>query len=51
MQWIASVEQIEALKPKIVVAGHKDPDARDDPATILGDTRTYIRPRPRTLKA
>jgi glyoxylase-like metal-dependent hydrolase (beta-lactamase superfamily II) len=44
MQWIASVEQIEALEPKIVVAGHKDPDARDDdPATILGDTKTYIR--------
>jgi hypothetical protein len=34
----------EALKPKIVVASHKRPDARDDdPATILGDTKTYIR--------
>ena len=44
MQWIASVEQLEALKPKIVVAGHKRPDAHDDdPATILGDTKTYIR--------
>jgi glyoxylase-like metal-dependent hydrolase (beta-lactamase superfamily II) len=44
MQWIASVEKIEALEPKIVVAGHKRPDARDDdPATILGDTKTYIR--------
>jgi glyoxylase-like metal-dependent hydrolase (beta-lactamase superfamily II) len=40
MQWIASVEQIEALEPKVVVAGHKRPDARDDdPATILGGTR------------
>jgi glyoxylase-like metal-dependent hydrolase (beta-lactamase superfamily II) len=44
MQWIASVEQIEALEPKIVVASHKRPDARDDdPATILGNTKTYIR--------
>jgi glyoxylase-like metal-dependent hydrolase (beta-lactamase superfamily II) len=44
MQWIASVEKIEALEPKIVVAGHKRPGARDDdPATILGDTKTYIR--------
>jgi glyoxylase-like metal-dependent hydrolase (beta-lactamase superfamily II) len=44
MQWIASVEQIEALKPKIVVAGHKRPDAGDDDtAAILGDTKTYIR--------
>jgi glyoxylase-like metal-dependent hydrolase (beta-lactamase superfamily II) len=44
MQWISSVEQIEALNPKIVVAGHKRPDARDDdPATILSGTKTYIR--------
>jgi hypothetical protein len=44
MQWIASVEQVEALKPEIVVASHKRPDARDDdPAIILGDTKTYIR--------
>jgi glyoxylase-like metal-dependent hydrolase (beta-lactamase superfamily II) len=50
MQWIASVEQIEALKPKIVVAGHKHPDARDDdPATILGNTKTYIRDFDRSL--
>jgi len=50
MQWIASVEQIEALDPKIVVAGHKRPDARDDdPATILGDTKTYIRDFDRSL--
>jgi glyoxylase-like metal-dependent hydrolase (beta-lactamase superfamily II) len=44
LQWIASVEQIEALKPKIVVAGHRRPDAPDNaPATILGSTKTYIR--------
>jgi hypothetical protein len=44
MQWIASVERIEAPEPKIVVAGHKRPDARDDdPTAILGDTKTYIR--------
>src|SRR5712691_5446950 len=50
MQWIASVEQIEALDPEIVVAGHKRPDARDDdPARILGDTKTYIRDFERSL--
>jgi glyoxylase-like metal-dependent hydrolase (beta-lactamase superfamily II) len=50
MQWIASVEQIEALEPKIVVAGHKRPDARDDDsATILRDTKTYIRDFDRSL--
>ncbi len=50
MQWIASVEKIEALNPRIVVAGHKDPHARDDdPATILGSTKTYIRDFNRSL--
>jgi glyoxylase-like metal-dependent hydrolase (beta-lactamase superfamily II) len=50
LAWIASIEKIEALKPKIVVAGHKRPDARDDdPATILGSTKTYIRDFDRSL--
>jgi glyoxylase-like metal-dependent hydrolase (beta-lactamase superfamily II) len=50
VEWIASVEQIEALDPKIVVAGHKRPDARDDdPASILGATKTYIRDFDRSL--
>jgi hypothetical protein len=50
MEWIASVEQVEALNPKVVVAGHKRPDARDDdPAAILGDTKTYIRDFDRSL--
>ena len=50
MRWIASVEQIEELNSKIVVAGHKRPDARDDdPATILGNTKTYIRDFNRSL--
>jgi len=44
LQWIASVERIEQLRPRIVVAGHKDPDASDDnPAAILGGTKAYIR--------
>lgn len=50
LRWIASVEQIEVLRPKIVVAGHKDPGARDDdPARILGGTKTYIRDFNRSL--
>src|SRR5580765_2826661 len=44
MQWIASVEQIEALDPAVVVASHKRPDAPDDvPAAVPGATKTYIR--------
>ena len=42
--WIESVDQIERLGPKTVVAGHKAPDAGDeDVATILDGTRAYIR--------
>jgi hypothetical protein len=50
IQWIASVEQVEELSPRIVVAGHKDPSALDDdPAAILGGTKTYIRDFDRSL--
>jgi hypothetical protein len=41
--WIARVDKISALKPKVVVAGHKDPTTRyDDAAGILDATRNYI---------
>jgi glyoxylase-like metal-dependent hydrolase (beta-lactamase superfamily II) len=44
MGWIASVEKIEALDPKIVVASHKDPGARDDDrVAILANTKACIR--------
>ncbi len=42
-RWIESVDSIQALGPKIVVAGHKKPGARDDePTRILDSTRAYI---------
>lgn len=42
--WIASVDQIQSLYPKTVVAGHKAPHASDDDiAVILNGTRDYIR--------
>jgi glyoxylase-like metal-dependent hydrolase (beta-lactamase superfamily II) len=42
-RWIESVDKVEALKPKVVVAGHKRADRPDDdiPA-ILDGTREYI---------
>ena len=50
MRWIASLEQVEALDPRIVVAGHKRPDAPDDdPAAILGGTKAYLRDFERSL--
>jgi glyoxylase-like metal-dependent hydrolase (beta-lactamase superfamily II) len=42
-KWIASIGIIERLHPRIVVAGHKKPEARDDEAEkILNGTRSYI---------
>ena len=42
-KWIASVKAIERLRPRIVVAGHKKPEAPDDEAEkILSGTRKYI---------
>ncbi len=43
-RWIESVDRIERLGPKRVVAGHRRPDARvDDVAAILDGTRAYVR--------
>ena len=40
-KWIASIDIIERLHPRIVVAGHKKPEAPDDYAEkILNGTRS-----------
>ena len=42
-KWIASIEMIERLRPRIVVAGHRKPEVPDDEAeAILRGTRSYI---------
>jgi hypothetical protein len=40
--WIASLDKIAALNPKIVVASHKDPQARDDDPQAMIDAKAYI---------
>lgn len=40
--WIASLDQIAALEPEIVVSGHKRVGAPDDPRT-LGESQQYLR--------
>lgn len=40
--WIASLDQIAALQPEIVVSGHKRVGAPDDPKTIT-ETQQYLR--------
>jgi glyoxylase-like metal-dependent hydrolase (beta-lactamase superfamily II) len=42
LQWIAALDRLEALKPKVVVAGHKIPENDDDPRDIA-TTRRYLR--------
>jgi glyoxylase-like metal-dependent hydrolase (beta-lactamase superfamily II) len=39
--WRRTLDQIAALKPSTVIAGHKDPKARDD-AGALAATRAYL---------
>jgi glyoxylase-like metal-dependent hydrolase (beta-lactamase superfamily II) len=42
-RWAASVDDIAALRPRTVVAGHKKPEASDDDGeTILANTKKYI---------
>jgi glyoxylase-like metal-dependent hydrolase (beta-lactamase superfamily II) len=41
LEWIATLDRLEALKPKAVIAGHKIPENDDDPR-IIGETRQYI---------
>lgn len=43
-RWLSALDIISSLKPKTLVAGHKDPHARDDdPPAIIDATRKYIR--------
>jgi len=42
LEWISTLDRLEALKPKAVVAGHKVPDNDDDPR-IIAETRQYLR--------
>lgn len=43
-QWLDSIAAVDALAPRIVVAGHKRPELPDDDvAASLGGTRDYIR--------
>ena len=39
--WLTALHVIEALEPKFVVAGHKNRELPDDPATI-DETRQYL---------
>lgn len=41
--WLSTIDAVAALAPRIIVAGHKDPDAPDDGAARqLAQSRRYI---------
>jgi glyoxylase-like metal-dependent hydrolase (beta-lactamase superfamily II) len=42
MEWIAALDKVEALKPKVVIAGHKRETNSDGPQ-IIEESRQYIR--------
>jgi glyoxylase-like metal-dependent hydrolase (beta-lactamase superfamily II) len=42
LEWIDTLDRLEALQPKAVIAGHKVPENDDDPR-ILAETRQYLR--------
>jgi len=42
LEWIATLDRLEALKPKAMIAGHKVPENDDDPR-IIAETRQYLR--------
>jgi len=42
LEWISTLDKLEALKPKAVVAGHKVPENDNDPR-IIAETRQYLR--------
>lgn len=41
--WLASLDAIEALAPRVVIAGHRNPEAPDDDAgRVLDGSRRYV---------
>ena len=42
LEWISTLDKLEGLKPRAVVAGHKVPENGDNPR-IIAETRQYLR--------
>ena len=41
-EWIAALDKMDALRPRVVVAGHKNPKSDDDGSRVISATRRYI---------
>jgi glyoxylase-like metal-dependent hydrolase (beta-lactamase superfamily II) len=42
LEWISTLDKLEALNPKALIAGHKVPENDDDPR-IIAETRQHLR--------
>jgi glyoxylase-like metal-dependent hydrolase (beta-lactamase superfamily II) len=42
LEWISTLDELEALNPKAVIAGHKVPE-NDDAPRLIAETRQYLR--------
>ncbi|MDH6198319.1 glyoxylase-like metal-dependent hydrolase (beta-lactamase superfamily II) [Mycobacterium frederiksbergense] len=49
-EWLAALDVAEALRPTTVIAGHKNPDAADEPSQIQA-TRRYLTDARRLLES
>lgn len=41
-EWLAALDKMQSLKPRTVVAGHKNPKNDDNGPRVIGETRQYI---------
>ena len=41
-EWLAALDKMQSLKPRLVVAGHKNPKNDDNGSRVIGQTRQYI---------
>ncbi len=42
LEWIKTLDQLESLRPRAVIAGHKVPEHDDNPG-VIAETRRYLR--------
>jgi glyoxylase-like metal-dependent hydrolase (beta-lactamase superfamily II) len=41
LEWISTLDKVESLNPRTVIAGHKIPENKDEPR-IIAETRQYL---------
>ncbi|WP_199517137.1 MBL fold metallo-hydrolase [Nucisporomicrobium flavum] len=49
-RWLRAIDTVESLRPRFVVAGHKDRNLDDDAARTIEETRSYLNAAAELLK-